>query len=95
MTIDLARFTEEVRDFLSDKLHPELRHFGDTFPSYDLPISVAREWTRILDAKGWSVPEWPVEHGGTGWSIEQINTFKRELTLARAHPGCRFKAPLT
>ena len=82
--IDLNAFTEEVRDFLNDKLTPELRHFGDTFASYDLPISVAKEWTRILDEKGWSVPEWPVEHGGTGWTIEQIVTFKRELTLARA-----------
>ena len=82
--IDLNAFTEEVRDFLNDKLTPELRHFGDTFASYDLPISVAKEWTRILDEKVWSVPEWPVEHGGTGWTIEQIVTFKRELTLARA-----------
>lgn len=84
MSSDLQTFTEEVRDFLNESLTPELRHFGDTFGSYDIPIPVAREWTQILDDKGWSVPEWPVEHGGTGWTIEQIVTFKRELTLARA-----------
>ena len=81
---DLKEFTEEVRDFLSDKLTPELRHFGDAYASYSLPRSVAEEWTGILDEKGWSVPEWPVEYGGTGWSVEQVVTFKRELTLARA-----------
>ncbi|MCY3795056.1 MAG: acyl-CoA dehydrogenase family protein [Gammaproteobacteria bacterium] len=81
---DLSEFTEEVRDFLSDKLTPELRHFGDAYASYGLPRSVAEEWTGILDEKGWSVPEWPVEYGGTGWSVEQVVTFKRELTLARA-----------
>ena len=80
----LREFTEEVRDFLSDKLTPELRHFGDAYASYSLPRSVAEEWTGILDDKGWSVPEWPVEYGGTGWSVEQVVTFKRELTLARA-----------
>lgn len=80
----LREFTEEVRDFLSDKLTPELRHFGDAYASYSLPRSVAEEWTGILDEKGWSVPEWPVEYGGTGWSVEQVVTFKRELTLARA-----------
>ena len=84
MAINLPDFTEEVRDFLNEKLTPELRHFGDTFPSYDLPLSVAKEWTAILAEKGWSVPEWPTEYGGTGWTIEQIVTFKRELTLARA-----------
>ena len=80
----LREFIEEVRDFLNDKLTPELRHFGDAYASYSLPRSVAEEWTGILDEKGWSVPDWPVEYGGTGWSVEQVVTFKRELTLARA-----------
>ena len=81
---NLKEFTEEVRDFLRDKLTPELRHFGDAWAPYSPPHSVAEEWTGILDAQGWSVPEWPVEYGGTGWSVEQVVTFKRELTLAHA-----------
>ena len=81
---DLDQFTEEIRDFLNDKLTPELRHFGEAYPAFDCPRPIASEWTRILDDQGWSVPDWPVEHGGTGWSIEQIMIFKRELTLAHA-----------
>ena len=81
---DLEEFAEEVRDFLNEKLTPELRHFGEAYPAYDCPRPIAAQWTRILDDQGWSVPDWPIEHGGTGWSIEQIMTFKRELTLAHA-----------
>ena len=81
---DLDEFTEEIRDFLNRKLTPELRHFGEAFPGFDCPRPVAEEWTRILDDQGWSVPAWPVEHGGTGWSAEQLMIFKREVTLAHA-----------
>lgn len=81
---DLDEFTEEIRDFLKRKLTPELRHFGEAFPGFDCPRPVAEEWTRILDDQGWSVPAWPVEHGGTGWSTEQLLIFRREMTLAHA-----------
>ena len=80
----LSKFAEEIRDFLKRKLTPELRHFGEAFTGYDCPRRVAEEWTRILDDQGWSVPAWPVEHGGTGWSAEQLMIFKREMTLAHA-----------
>ena len=81
---DLNEFTEEIRDFFSDRLTPELRHFGEAYPGYHCPLPVAKEWTRILDDQGWSVPAWPVEHGGTGWSTEQLAIFKREMMLAHA-----------
>ena len=81
---ELNEFTEQIRDFLNDKLTPELRHFGESFPGFDCPRPIAEEWTRILDDRGWSVPGWPVEHGGTGWSAKQLMVFKRELTLAHA-----------
>ena len=81
---DLNKFAEEIRDFFSDKLTPELRHFGEAYPGYHCPLPVAKEWTRILDDQGWSVPAWPVEHGGTGWSTEQLAVFKREMMLAHA-----------
>ena len=80
----LDEFTEEVRDFLNENLTDELRHYGDAYPGHSCPHPVAKEWTRILDKKGWSVPEWPVEHGGTGWSVDKVVAFKRELTLAHA-----------
>ena len=58
-------FREEVRAFFRDTLPADIRekmvdaeHVGkDDFV----------RWTRILNEKGWAVPHWPVEHGGTGW----------------------------
>ena len=35
-------------------------------------------WQRILNDKGWAAPAWPVEHGGTGWSLEQRYVFAEE-----------------
>jgi pimeloyl-CoA dehydrogenase large subunit len=41
-------------------------------------------WTRILHARGWSTPNWPVEWGGTGWSPVQQYLFQEEMQLAPA-----------
>jgi alkylation response protein AidB-like acyl-CoA dehydrogenase len=43
-----------------------------------------RRWTAILDTKGWSVPNWPVEHGGTGWTALQRFIFEDEMHAAEA-----------
>jgi pimeloyl-CoA dehydrogenase large subunit len=36
-------------------------------------------WQRILNAKGWAVPHWPVEWGGTGWSSVKQYIFREEM----------------
>ena len=41
---DLDEVTEEIRDFLNEKLTPELRHCGEVFVGFDSPRSVAEEW---------------------------------------------------
>jgi len=41
-------------------------------------------WTRILNAKGWSVPHWPVEFGGTGWTPIEQYIFQDEMQQAPA-----------
>ena len=43
-------------------------------------------WQAILVDKGWAVPAWPEEHGGTGWSITQKYIFGEECARAGA-PG--------
>lgn len=58
-------FRDEVRQFLKDKLPAEIRRKlidGEHMDKDDLVT-----WSRILNEKGWAVPHWPVEHGGTGW----------------------------
>ncbi len=42
------------------------------------------KWQRILLDKGWLVPSWPVEYGGTDWTMTQRYIFNCER--ARANP---------
>jgi alkylation response protein AidB-like acyl-CoA dehydrogenase len=39
-------------------------------------------WQRILNDKGWLVPGWPKEHGGTGWTPVQKYIFEEECATA-------------
>ena len=82
---DLA-FQREVRDFLDEKLTAELREAGRACSGIFCDRPVAQRWLSILNDRGWAVPHWPVEHGGTGWSVTQHYIFERELTLADAPP---------
>ncbi len=83
---DLIAFEREVREFISGQLTPELKRAGELCAGIYADKPVALEWHRILDSQGWAVPEWPIEWGGTGWSMEQLAIFQRELTLASAPP---------
>ncbi|MDP3403488.1 MAG: acyl-CoA dehydrogenase family protein [Brevundimonas sp.] len=81
-------FRQEVRAFLAANLTKEL---ADA-PRTSLLISEIpqQEWHRILAAKGWATPSWPVEFGGTGWSAEQHQVFEEELSRANAPPLSAF-----
>ena len=81
---DLAQFTDDVRAFISDNLTPDLKRAGELCAGIYADQPVALEWHRILHKQGWSVPSWPVEHGGTDWNLEQHAIFQRELILASA-----------
>jgi len=80
---DLA-FQDEVRTFLADNLTPELAAAGRSVtsvfsdPQYSLP------WQRILNAKGWAAPSWPVEYGGAGWGEMKRHIFAAECARAGA-----------
>jgi pimeloyl-CoA dehydrogenase large subunit len=41
-------------------------------------------WARILNKKGWGVPHWPKEFGGTGWTPTQQYIFLEEREKAPA-----------
>ena len=42
------------------------------------------EWQKILAKKGWIAPNWPVEYGGTGWSVAEDYLYERERSAAGA-----------
>ena len=48
------------------------------------------EWHDILNRKGWLVPHWPVEWGGTGWSVVERYIVDLESSLANAPRALAF-----
>ena len=83
-----AAFRLEVRGWIAANLPADLR---EKITHYQ---HLSREdlirWHKILAAKGWSVPHWPVEWGGTGWDITQRYIFDEEMGLAGAPPMAPF-----
>lgn len=82
---DLA-FRDEVRAFFAEHLTDELRAAGRLMTSVYADHEAAMNWQRILAAKGWAAPAWPVEYGGCGWSATQRYLFARERVAAGAPP---------
>ena len=79
-------FREQVAAFLELELSPEMRHAASRTTTVFADKDLAMAWQAILAAKGWAVPAWPVEHGGTGWTATQKYIFGEELAKAGA-PG--------
>lgn len=78
---DLA-FREEVRAFLNENLPEDMRFKYDRLEKGTKETTIW--WQKILGEKGWLVPSWPKEHGGTGWSLMQHHIFSAELNRAGA-----------
>jgi len=80
---DLA-FRDEVRAFLSENLPPELQAAGRLMTSVFMEKKYSIPWQKILHAKGWVAPSWPVEYGGTGWDEMKRYIFSAECARAGA-----------
>src|SRR6218665_1965357 len=81
-----AAFRDEVRGFLKTALGDDLRAAGRRCSGIFTDYPDGIRWLRTLAQRGWSVPHWPVEHGGTGWSPMQHYLFAAELAAADAPP---------
>ncbi len=96
--MDDDAFRAEVRQFLAAELTPELRLAGRRTAGIFTDRDDGLAWLRILARKGWSVPSWPVEWGGTGWSPRQHDIFASECAAAQAPlmapQGVRMVAPV-
>ena len=70
-------FRDEVRAFFAENVPDETRAKMSEGEHLDKDDMV--EWTRILNDKGWAVPHWPEEYGGTGWDPMRQYIFLEEL----------------
>ncbi len=81
-------FRDEVRAFIHGALPETIRR--KTIEGRRLGKEEIVTWQRILNARGWAVPHWPVEWGGTGWSPVQLYLFRDELQQAPAPEPLQF-----
>ena len=71
-------FQQEVRQFFASALDEELKaKLHNAEASTHLKEGM-EEYQRRLNAKGWMAPGWPVEYGGTDWSVTQHFIFNSE-----------------
>jgi alkylation response protein AidB-like acyl-CoA dehydrogenase len=80
-------FRAQVRAFIADALPADMAR--RTLLGYHPHKPDVLYWTAKLQARGWSVPNWPVEYGGPGWTVTQRHIFDEECFLA----GCPALAP--
>ena len=82
LTSAQAAFRDEVRNFLAAELPADIsdRVRRGEPTSKDHQIT----WTRILNTRGWAAPNWPKNHGGTGWSLVERHLFDVECRAAHA-----------
>ena len=81
-TPEETAFRDKVRSFMKEKLPAAIRNKlieGRRLSKDDLV-----DWQRILNTKGWAVPHWPKEWGGTGWGPVEIYLFRDEMQQAPA-----------
>ncbi|WP_302140650.1 acyl-CoA dehydrogenase family protein [Halomonas alkalicola] len=75
-------FRDEVRAFLEAELPADIAakvRLGKKLAKQD-----HQRWQAILYRRGWYAANWPVEHGGTGWSVVEKHIFEEECAAAGA-----------
>ncbi|MDX1588004.1 MAG: acyl-CoA dehydrogenase family protein [Oleiphilaceae bacterium] len=95
-TPEQEAFRQEVRQFLQENLPDDIR---ERVQKRLRPNKALTErWQKILHDQGWGAPNWPVEHGGTGWDAVKQLIFEEECALAGAPRqldfGLRMVAPV-
>ncbi len=76
---DIA-FRDEVRTFITENYPARLR--GKQDEGDELAKEDFLAWHKVLHAKGWVAPAWPVEYGGTGWNATQKYIWSEETARA-------------
>jgi acyl-CoA dehydrogenase len=80
---DLA-FRDQLRAFLKDRLTPDLVRSTRLNTSVFSDPAPSLRWHRELHRQGWVAPLWPVEFGGTGWTLTQRWIYETETARAGA-----------
>jgi pimeloyl-CoA dehydrogenase large subunit len=91
-TPDEIAFREEARTFFRTAVPQSIRNKvaeGEGLTRDDLIQS-----QRILNARGWATPNWPVEWGGQNWSPVQVYLYQDEMQQANVPPPIAFNTSM-
>ena len=77
-------FQNEVQAFLEKELTEDLVSAAKSTSAVFTEKDIAIEWQYKLAKKGWLVPSWPEEYGGTNWTHTQKYIFSSECAKAGA-----------
>jgi pimeloyl-CoA dehydrogenase large subunit len=76
-TAEENAFRAEVRAFIEAALPASIRE--KMIEGRGLSKQEMIDWQRTLNAKGWAVPHWPKEWGGTEWGPVKTYLFREEI----------------
>jgi alkylation response protein AidB-like acyl-CoA dehydrogenase len=81
---ELEAFRSYVRKKIREALPAEIR--SEALKGFTtIPKEFSQRWGGMLYQLGrWSIPNWSLENGGPGWTLEQQYIFEEELALAGA-----------
>ena len=79
---DLAHFEAEVQTFIAEHLTQDLTKAASL--GFGISRADGERWHKAVYSQGWIAPDWPVEHGGTGWTLRQKQIYSNATALAGA-----------
>jgi pimeloyl-CoA dehydrogenase large subunit len=85
-------FRAEARRFFRTEVSETIRRKVDAGQKLGKDDIVTAQ--RILNARGWAVPNWPVEWGGKDWSPVQFYLWQDEMQQACVPPPLPFNASM-
>lgn len=72
-------FRQEVKDFIGENFTDQLRDKRSRTKNGYIDKADHIQWQKALNTKGWATPNWPVEHGGPGFTPTQKYIFSVEM----------------
>ncbi len=81
---DELAFQADVRNFIADNFDDEMRAAMARTRTGYIAKHLHQRWQERLSAKGWLAPNWPVEHGGPGWTPTERFIYEQEMSAAGA-----------
>jgi alkylation response protein AidB-like acyl-CoA dehydrogenase len=82
--VDYDAFRREIDEFARTRCPPALRERVRS--NAKLGRADYAAWQRILHARGWAAPGWPVHFGGAGWDLRQRYLFEEVMAECDCPP---------